>query len=142
MDNNLDNLLISKVWEDETIFELQIEVCSQYVNAHQTCYFNEDLLNKLSSFLTEFCKSENPATYFESGHKTGKYTPAFSLALSSDRRGHVTIGVDLEICDVDDRSHRCQCNVRCELGALERFGKRLVKLNEGEIGSRIALYET
>lgn len=141
MDNDLDNLIISKVWEDETIFELQIEVSSQFVNAYQKCYFDETLLNKLSSFLTEFCKLDNPATYFESGHKKGKYTPEFSLALSSDRKGHVTIDVDLEICDVDDRSHRCQCNVRCELGALERFGKRLAKLKEGEIGTRIALYE-
>ena len=141
MNNNLDNLIISKVWEDETIFELQIEVCSQYVNAHQTCYFNEDLLNKLSYFLTEFCKPDNSTTYFESGHKTGNYTPAFSLELSSDRQGHVTINVDLEICDVVDRSHRCQCNVRCELGALECFGKRLAKLNKGEIGTQIALYE-
>ena len=36
--------------------------------------------------------------------------------------------VDLEVCDVDDRSHRCQCNVMCELGALESFGKRLSAL--------------
>ena len=139
--NYKDNIIVSKIWEDETIFELQIEVYSQYVNAHQTCYFDGMLLNELASFLTGFCNSDNSATYFESGHKTGKYTPAFSLSLSTDSQGHITIGVDLEICDVDDRSHRCQCNVKCELGALERFGKRLAKLNEGEIGTRIALYE-
>ena len=86
-----DNLIISKIWEDETIFELQIEVYSKYVQAHQSCYFNGELLNKLATFLTDFCRLNNSATYFESGHKTGKYTPAFSLELSSDRQGHVTM---------------------------------------------------
>ena len=142
MDYDIDNLIFRKIWEDETTFELQIEVDSQYVHAHQSCYFNEELLNRLAAFLTGICKPDNSETYFESGCKSGKYIPAFSLALSTDKQGHVTMEVDLEICDVDDRSHRCQCNVRCELGALERFGKRLTKLNEGEIGTRIALYET
>ena len=32
--------------------------------------------------------------------------------------------------------------MKCELDALERLGKRLTKLNDGEIGTRIALYET
>lgn len=138
----MDNIIISKIWEDETIFELQIEVHSQYVKAYQSCYFDEELLNKLSTILTDFCSLDNPVTYFESGPKTGKFTPTFSLELSTDRHGYVTINVDLEVCDVDDRSHRCQCNVMCELGALESFGKRLAKLNDGEIGTRIAVYET
>ena len=138
----MDNIIVSKIWEDETIFELQIEVYSQYVKAYQSCYFDGELLNKLSTFLTDFCSLDNPATYFESGPKTGKFTPAFSLGLSTDRQGHVTIDVDLEVCDVDDRSHRCQCNVMCELGSLENFGKRIAKLTDGKIRTRIALYET
>ena len=42
----MDNIIVSKIWEDETIFELQIEVYSQYVKAYQSCYFDGELPNR------------------------------------------------------------------------------------------------
>ena len=40
----MDNIIVSKIWEDETIFELQIEVYSQYVKAY---------LEQLNSYKTK-----------------------------------------------------------------------------------------
>ena len=35
------NLILKKVWADESLFIIQIEVISQYVHAYQNCYFDD-----------------------------------------------------------------------------------------------------
>jgi hypothetical protein len=61
--------------------------------------------------------------------------------LSDDKAGHITIEIDLEIDDVEDRSHRCVCNVYTELGLLERFAKRIPAVINSKTGFEVSLLE-
>jgi len=47
--------------------------------------------------------------------------------------------MDLEINDVEDRTHRCVCNVYTELGLLEQFAKRTSRLVQAETGFTVSL---
>ena len=139
--STLGNILIEKIWEDELIFEVRLRVESKYVNAWQTCYFDSVSLDKLCYFISGYCKGTGNANYYESGDKTGNYTPSFSMSLSNNSTGHITIEMDLEINDVEDRSHRCICNVYTELGLLEKFAKNVHKLIDADIGSTVSLLD-
>lgn len=60
--------------------------------------------------------------------------------MKSDTRGHLKIEVDIEIDDIDDRSHRCKYFVNSELGAVERFGQKAMKLFDSPIGTTISMF--
>jgi len=60
--------------------------------------------------------------------------------LEADSSGHMKIEVDIEIADIDDRSHRCRYYVNGELGAIERFGHNINKLISGNVGDKINLF--
>ncbi len=135
------NIRIEKIWEDELIFEVKLSVESEYVCAWQTCYFDSVSFNKLCSFIMDYCKGTCNNDYYESGHKQGNYGPAFSIRLSDDKAGHITIEIDLEIDDVEDRSHRCVCNVYTELGLLVRFAKRIPAVINSKTGFEVSLLE-
>ena len=128
-----------KIWEDTDFFEVKICVESEYAFVWQNCYLCDRLIDDLSRIIVDFCAGKSETGYFESGSKTGNYTPAFSFQLTHDGRGHVTIETDIEIEDVDDRSHRCTCNVYTEIGLLEQFGARILGLKSGEIGTIVNL---
>lgn len=138
----MNNIVIEKVWEDENVIELKITAVSEYVTAYQTCYTNTAELarirNEISGFLNDFTHDY----YIQIGKKEGNYTSAFSMNLKkANLTGHVNIEMDIEIADIDDRSHRCKFFVDGELGAIERFGMNLKYIGEGEIGEEISLYE-
>ena len=137
----LGNITIEKLWVDVYCFEIRLIIESEYVRAWQNCYFDSASIDRLSSFITDYCSGYRNSDYFESGPKQGNYAPSFSIRLKDDNAGHITIETDLEINDTEDRTHRCVCNVYTELGLLERFAKRLLKLIQAEIGFSVSLLD-
>ena len=133
------NLIFTKVWQDETLFELEVKVVSEYVTAYQNCYFNDSTINRLSEFLINYCSGKRDTNYYESGSKIGNGLSAFSLRLSSDRTGHITIECDIEIEDVKDRSHRCICNIHTEIGMLEKFAGKRCRLADNNYYESVSL---
>jgi len=137
----LENIILKKIWEDETMIELKITVISKYVTSYQLCYVNEieiqEMVTKIKEYIEDFTKD----VYIQFGEKDGNYTPAYSMNfLSADSHGHVNIEVDVEIDDVEDRSHRCKYFVQSELGAIERFGEKSLRLYEAEVGTSISMF--
>lgn len=137
----LGNIRIEKIWEDDSCFEIKLSIESEFVSAWQTCYFDAVSFNELSSFINDYCIGECNSNYYESGDKQGNSTPSFSMCLRDDSKGHVVVEMDLEINDVEDRTHRCVCNVYSELGLLEQFAKRLSRLVRSEIGFTVSLLD-
>lgn len=134
------NILIEKTWNDETVIELKVTAESEFVTAYQYCYVDPHFLKGLSETFSEFIRDYKNGCYIEFGKKDGNYTPAFSLEfLPIDRAGHIKIEVDLEIDDNDRRAHRCCFYVYSELGLIEKFGKKLSKLGDAQLGARCVL---
>ncbi|MGP5431370.1 hypothetical protein ACTXNW_18445 [Enterococcus malodoratus] len=138
----MDNIIFKKVWEDENFIEIKITAISKFSTSYQTCYIDESSLERLMSKLYSYLNDYTQNSYIEFGDKKGNYTPAFSMELmGADVRGHVKIEVDIEIDDVDDRSHRCKYFVESELGAIERFSQKAFDFYGSQIGTSIAMFE-
>ncbi len=138
----MNNIVIEKIWEDETIIEIKITAISQFVTAYQNCYTDELTLLDISKKIVEFTNNFTKDCYIQIGEKEGNYTSAFSMNfMQANSSGHVNIEMDIEIDDIKNRSHRCKYFVEGELGAIERLGNKLKTLCKSAIGIQISLYE-
>lgn len=138
----MDNIIIEKVWEDECIIDLKVTAMSKFVTAYQTCYTSKEEIEDISKMIIAFSKDFSRDYYVQIGNKQGNYTPAFSMNFQkADYSGHVKIEMDIEVADIDNRSHRCLFFVEGELGAIERLGKNLKNICEGAVGEEISLFE-
>lgn len=139
--NKVENIVFEKVWEDDTSIELKITAISKYVTSYQLCYVDETEMQKMINKIKDYIKDPHKATHILFGEKEGNYTPAFSMNIGrADLRGHVKIEVDIEIDDIDDRSHRCNYFVESELGAIERFGQKALDFYNSEVGTSISMF--
>lgn len=136
----MDNIIIEKLWQDANVIELQVTAKSEYAQAKQSCYVEDEAIMKNADKIEAYMKNYDVECYLEFGNKIGNYTPAFSLTfLPSQISGHVKVEVDIEIADNDKRAHRCCFYVNCELGQVERFGKLLKSIVADEEGTVISL---
>lgn len=137
----INNIIFEKVWQDEYLIEIKITAISKFSETYQLCYVNENELKQVTEKISLYMEDYTQDRYIEFGRKEGEYTPAFSMKLmSADKRGHLNIEVDIEIADIDDRSHRCNYFVESELGAIERFGQKLTDFYEAEVGTTISMF--
>lgn len=138
----MDNIIFTKTWEDSGTIELEIYAVSELVSAKQNCYVTTSDLYDACEKLVKYAKNGSNDTYIEFGGKEGNYTSAFSMKyLASNAAGHMQIEVDLEVEDIKDRSHRCCYFINGELGAVERFGEKLIGLCTEKTGTKISLFE-
>jgi len=138
----MDNILIKKVYVDEGLIELKVDVTSTFVDANQLCYIGDGQLLNCAKEIISFSKKHGYDKYVEFGEKKGNYTPAFSLKfLKANVTGEVKIEIDLEIADSEDRSHRCICFVTSDLSSIERFGNKLCEIVTSEIDHEIRLHD-
>lgn len=125
----MNNIKITKEWEDASLLELKIEAVSEYISANQLCYIQDMDLEKNGVKIKEYSYEFSKSCYVEFGKKTGKYTPAFSLEfLPADKSGKIKIEVDMEIADNEERKHRCCFYVDSEIGLVEQFGLKLIQM--------------
>lgn len=135
-----DNIIMEKIWEDSDLIELKIICNAEYIEAFQSCYIPIQFLEKVHNEINAYIDNSNQNCYLEFGKKTGNYTPAFSMdILKMDKLGRIKIEVDMEISDNDERKHRCSFFIESEIGLLEQFNNKLLKLEKDEIGNKIML---
>ena len=138
----MDNLIFKKIWQDEDLLELNIIAMCDYVKIHQDCYISKKSLDDLANNIKKI-NDTSEKIYLEFGKKDGDYTPAFSLLIMpKNKNGHIKIEVDMEINDIETRTHRCMFFVNTELGMLERFGENMKKIKDFEVGESIFLNES
>lgn len=137
----MDTIVFEKVWQDNELLELKISARSEFVTAYQKCYIQDTALEEIAEKICDYMKDYKQSCYLEFGHKSGNYSPAFSMCLmAADNSGHVKIEVDIEIDDNDTRTHRCCFYVNSELGLIEKLGYSLKKIIREEVGSKADLY--
>ncbi|EIS4901707.1 hypothetical protein L0903_001102 [Listeria innocua] len=129
----MNNLRISKYWEDNNLLEIKVSAESEFVKIHQLCYVQDAYLKGIGEKIIAYSLDYNEGCYVEFGQKEGNFTPAFSLDfLKADAFGHVKIELDMEIADNPDRAHRCSFYINSEIGLIEQFGKNLIRLSENK----------
>ena len=138
----MDNIIINKRWQSDELIELHVVAKSQYVTVNQNCYISMEDIIINSKLLEQYVNNYNNKIYIEFGNKEGNYTPAFSLMLFPlKNNGHLTIEVDLEIDDNNSRCHRCIFFIETELGAIERFAKKLSKIQDLSNDDYVCIYD-
>ena len=135
----MDNLIFKKIWQDDNLLELNIIGMCDYVKVQQDCYISKKDLEELANKIKKI-NDTSEKIYLEFGKKDGDYTPAFSLLIMpKNKNGHIKIEVDMEINDIETRTHRCMFFVNTELGLLEKFGEKMKKIKDFEVGKNIFL---
>ena len=98
----MDTIVFEKVWQDKELLELKISARSEFVTAYQKCYIQDTALEEIAEKICDYMKDYKQSCYLEFGHKSGNYSPEFSMCLmAADNAGHVKIEVDIEIADND-----------------------------------------
>jgi len=139
----MDNIIFEKVWEDECMIEIKVIAISKYATANQKFYITIEKLDEIVTQIKNYKDDFTKSLYIETGSKTGKYTPAFSMyIMPCDMLGKINIEVDIEIDDIRNRTHRCIYYVQSYLGSLEMFNNNLSTFYYSDIGARISLHPT
>lgn len=133
----MDNIIFEKIWEDECMIEIKITAISSYVTAYQTFYITEDKLSDIANEISNY--KDN--LYVETGNKTGNNAPSFSMFVTSyNAIGKLNIEVDIEIDDINNRSHRCIYYVKSNIDSLKKLGNNLSTFYYSDIGTIILLH--
>lgn len=133
----MDNIIFEKIWEDECMIEIKITAISSYVTAYQTFHITEDKLSDIANEISNYKGN----LYVETGNKRGNNAPAFSMFVTSyNAIGKLNIEVDIEIDDINNRSHRCIYYVKSNIDSLKKLGKNLSTFYYSDIGTIILLH--
>ena len=136
----MDNIIIEKIMQDQNLVELNIKGNCNIVNVFQTCYVDVILFEREIDKIINYCKNYDKECYIQFGEKNGNFTPAFSMCIfPATKKGNVTIEVDFEIVDNNERKHRCSFYVNSEFGSVERFAYCLKDLTEKNCGFKCSL---
>lgn len=123
----MNNLYITKIWEDINMKEWLVKAQNEYVSVTQTVYVQEETIQEIINTIQAFLDSGS-TQYVEIGKKSGNYTPALSIKMKTKTvKGDVLIEMDMEVGDSEQREHRCSLYIETDIGALERLKEQLVK---------------
>lgn len=131
----MDNIIFKRVWQDDDFFSVMITCSSPLVTAMTEYYVSETIINELICLIEEFVSGRQTKAKWQSGAFGNGTTPCISLEfVKQDSRGHIRIEAVMEIEDGGNLDmHKCCFYINTELGLLERFGKRLRKINQPDI---------
>ena len=136
----MDMLSFEKIWEDNDFYEIEFKASSEFADIKAKTYVIPEKINELAKRLSSFPERKNDEFFWENWKKGEGYTPYFSLGFKYNIYGHVEIEVYCEIDDgADLGNHNCCFFIRSEIGLVNRFGKSLLNMNIGEIGTKAEL---
>lgn len=132
------NLLsFEKVWKGDELYEIELKAESEFIKIKTKSYADPEKITELAERLLSFPQKKNDRFLWENGIKGDGYTPCFSLEFECDERGRVKIEVYSEIDDgASFEKHNCCFFIESEIGLVNRFGKSLLNMNNGEIGNK------
>ena len=129
-----DNIIFSKVWEDDCLIELRVTCTSSAASVISNIYVSDDSINELICKIRQFlCSKDNDETssWTSIGSEDG------SVACVSLRF------LKKVFADIDDGGSRAEHHscffVNTEYGLLMSFCNRLVQLKENPAGYEIQL---
>ena len=138
-----DNIVFSKIWQDDCLIELRVTCTSSVASVISSIYVSDysidELICKIKHFL--YSKDRDEVSLWESGGRGDGTVACVSLRfLKKDALGHVTVEVFAEIDNGGSYSeHNCCFFVNTEYGLLLNFCDRLVQLKERPVGYEIQL---
>lgn len=136
-----DNIIIEKIWKDIDFFEIRITAKSRLASSTIDTYISKREINQFSKKVLKMAQTNKIDYYWDGRIKNSKESPEWYFKISNeDLLGHILIEIYMNINDSESiKQHSCCFYVRTELGKLIEFAEKIVKLNDGAVGSIVML---
>ena len=136
-----DNIIFSKIWEDDDIIELKVECSSSVATISSQIYVSDSLIDELICQIKQFLDGNIEEGLWANEDKGNDSTACVSLRFfSKDKLGHIIIEVFAELDDGGNfTEHNCCFFVGTEYGLLMSFCESLVCLKTHPVGYEIRL---
>lgn len=137
-----DNIIIERIWEDDSFFEIKITAQNENICAASKVYVQNETIDDLREKIKDVVSLKESKTFWQAGERGDATTPSVSLEFARDGRGHVVIDVYMELDDGGKLSaHNCSFYVKTEMGLLENFAIQLQNLKTDGVGAKAKLSE-
>lgn len=138
----MDNIIISKIWEDEDIIAIKVTCSSSKVIATTKIYVCDSLIDELINQIKQFLNRNIDEGLWANEERGNFSTACVSFRfINKDKLGHILIEVFMEIDDDGDfTEHNCCFFISTEYGLLMKFCERLSKLKKNGSGYIIQLH--
>lgn len=136
-----DNIIFSKMWEDDDIIELKVVCSSSVAIITSRIYVSDSLIDELICQIKQFLDGNIEEGLWTNEDKGNDSTACLSLRFfNKDKLGHIIIEVFAELDDGGKfTEHNCCFFVGTENGLLMSFCKSLVSLKSHPVGYEIRL---
>ena len=138
-----DNIIFSKVWEDDCLIELRVTCTSSAASVISSIYVSDDSINELICKIRQFLyskDSDETSSWSSIGSEDGSVACVSLRFLKKDMLGHIAVEVFADIDDGGSYAEHHSCFfVNTEYGLLTNFCNRLVQLKENPVGYEIQL---
>lgn len=135
-----DNIIFSKIWEDDDIIELKAVCSSSVATITSKIYVSNPLIDELIFQIKQFLDRNIEEGLWANEDKGNDSTACLSLRFfSKDKLGHIIIEVYAELDDGGNYAeHNCCFFVGIEYGLLMNFCESLVCLKNYPVGCEFA----
>lgn len=128
----MDEIILEKIWEDETFYEIRLKVMTDKVSITHQMYINCGELPMLSSMINEFVESRKESIWTDSENAE---TSSLKLRFNEiDILGNVKIYIAIE-----DEDYKCQICLNTYLGNIVNFSNKLIDFDKFELGTKLYL---
>lgn len=136
-----DNIIFSKIWEDDDIIELKVVCSSPVVTIVSQVYVSDTLIDELICQIKQFLDGHIKEALWSNEDKGNDSTACISFRFFSiDKLGHIIIEVFAELDDGGNfTEHNCCFFVNTEYGLLMEFCESLICLKKHPVGYEIHL---
>ena len=137
----IDNLTITRVWQDDDFFQIEVNCNNQFASAKSRIYTDDCLIDDLYNKVGMFLSGQEDSVFWQNGTKGNATTPCISLRfLHKDKVGHIFIEVFVEIEDGGDfDTHNCCFYINTEMGLLYQFRDKLLNVKKKQLGVQVSL---
>ena len=136
-----DNIIFSKIWEDDDIIELKVVCSSSVAVITSRIYVSDSLIDELICQIKQFLGGNIEEGLWANEDKGNDSTACVSLRFfRKDKLGHIIIEVFAELDDGGNYTeHNCCFFVGTEYGLLMDFCERLAYLKNFPVGYEVQL---
>ena len=136
-----DNIIFSKIWEDDDIIELKVVCSSSVATITSQIYVSDSLIDELICQIKQFLEGNIEEGLWANEDKGNDSTSCVSLRFfNKDKLGHIIIEVLAELDDGGNfTEHNCCFFVGTEYGLLMSFCESLAQLKEEPVGYEVQL---
>lgn len=138
-----NNIIITKIWQDNFMFELQTTCSCPSVCADCSFYIQGIQIEELSRKILLFCEDQADC-HWENIEDNQTNLPYFSLNLiRKDNRGHVLAEICIKNNDcVNQNRYSCHFYIETEIQPLISFAYNLLKIEQQAIGLPVTLHDS